>query len=103
MDSRKSSEAGGASKLALEPRLAGHAAVALARTVREYRGTPLDIDASQVVEIGTLCLQVLLSAALTWRSDRESLSLVDPSEAFMTAMGHLGLNLDALQSAGAAA
>jgi len=46
------------------------------------RGAPLTIDASKVQRLGGLCLQVLLAAEATWRSDDQELTLAQPSPEF---------------------
>ena len=96
-------EAASRPRLALEPRLALQDAATLLQTVQAHRGAPLEIDASGVVEIGTPYLQILLSAAESWRSDRQTLAVVGPSDAFLATIGHLGLGLEAFRAEGAAA
>ena len=58
------------------------------------RGQTIDVDASAVVRASTLGLQVLLSAAATWKSDGVSFRLVEPSGAFGDALRTLGLSSD---------
>jgi chemotaxis protein CheX len=41
----------------------------LAAALKALRGRPITLDASSVRQIGTLCLQVLISARQTWKSD----------------------------------
>jgi len=59
------------------------AAAPLARELSSLRGVPVTLDASHVTRIGGLCLQVLLSAQMTWRADDIALSLARPSTAFL--------------------
>ena len=94
---------GTASGLVLAPRLAAPDAAALVRNLQAHRGAALEIDASAVVEIGTPCLQVLLSAAASWRGDGQALKVLEPSPSFLATLGHLGLGLDALHAGVAAA
>jgi chemotaxis protein CheX len=79
------SEAGvqpAAVKLQLEPVLDLGAAERLHARLVEMRGQPLDIDASQVERLGGLCLQVLISARDTWRTDGHSAVVGQASTAF---------------------
>lgn len=41
----------------------------LASDLKVLRGHPITLEASSVRQIGTLCLQVLISARSTWQSD----------------------------------
>ncbi len=91
------------SRLVLEPRLAAEDAAAFVQSLQTFRGKPLELDASQVAEIGTPCLQVLLSAMVSWRADGQTCAVVEPSDALLAVIGHLGLDLDALQTQGVAA
>lgn len=95
---KKRSAAASGSRLTLEPRLAAQDAAALVQIVQARRGAALEIDASGVTEIGTPCLQVLLSAARTWRGDRQMLAVVEPSAGFLATIGHLGLGLDTFRA-----
>ena len=69
-------------------------------SLRARRGAAMEIDASEVVEIGTPCLQVLLSAAASWRADGWALAVVEPSSDFFVALGHLGLGTRRLSGRG---
>lgn len=44
------------------------------------RGEPITVDGANVKRLGGLCLQVLLSAAATWRTDGQTFALVSPSD-----------------------
>ena len=79
------SEAGASpavAKLQLEPILDLGAAERLHARLMEVRGQPLDIDASQVERLGGLCLQVLISARDTWRTDGQAAVIGQTSTAF---------------------
>ncbi len=52
-----------------------NAAEPLRQALASRRGAPLVIDGSQVVRLGGLCLQVLLSAHKTWAEDGQDLRL----------------------------
>jgi chemotaxis protein CheX len=57
------------------------AARPLADQFLALRGGAVRVDASKVERLGALCLQVLLSAQITWAGDRQALTLKDPSPA----------------------
>ena len=56
------------------------------------RGRPVDIDASHVARLGGQCLQVLLSAAKTWKADETPFALVNPSSEFVEGLARLGVS-----------
>ena len=58
----------------------------------EARGRPLQVDASQVEQIGALCLQVLLAARNTWKADGVALELTASSSEFDEGLALLGAN-----------
>lgn len=66
--------------------------------LRTLRGAPLEIEAHSVRRLGGLCVQVLLSAAATWRGDKIALRLVEPSPEFEESLRLLGLSADALSA-----
>lgn len=66
------------------------AAAGLKASILAQRGSPLELDASGVRRLGGLCLQVLLAAASTWRTDGQSFSLTTPSESFAEAIRLFG-------------
>ena len=68
------------------------AAAPLRDALLALRGSPLDLDASGVANLGGLCLQVILSAAKTWDADGCQMRIVDPSEPFQQAIQLLGQN-----------
>ena len=55
------------------------------------RGAELEVDASRVRRLGAQCLQVLLSAAMTWRADDVPLTFADPSPDFLDGLTLLGM------------
>ena len=71
----------------------------LAGELLSARGSDVILDASAVERLGTQCLQVLLSAAATWRSDGACLSIEEPSPAFCDALALAGLDLCDLTAA----
>ena len=66
------------------------AAGPLAQRILGFQGRPLTIDASGVERLGGLCLQVLLSARLSWAVDRLPLTIVNPSKAFLDSLELFG-------------
>jgi chemotaxis protein CheX len=67
------------------------AAAPLASAFLEKRGTEIVVDASRVDKLGGQCLQVLLSACLTWKADELSFEVVEASAAFGEALELLGI------------
>jgi chemotaxis protein CheX len=67
------------------------AAAQLASELRSLNGHPVEIDAHAVGRISTLCIQVLLSAAVTWVADCIAFRIFNPSDAFLQAIHLLGL------------
>ncbi len=57
------------------------------------RGDDIQLDASNVQRVGGLGLQVLLSAAATWRGDGHRLAAINPSQAFTETVRLSGANL----------
>ena len=56
------------------------------------RGKPVDIDASHVERLGGQCLQVLLSAAKTWKADKTSFVVINRSSDFAESLARLGVS-----------
>lgn len=81
----------------LPPVLDREAALKLTEIFRESRGRRLILDASQVTRLGTPCVQVLLSAAQTWREDLVSIRIVEASRPFREGLALLGLSVQALE------
>lgn len=78
-----------------------NAAEPLLEALKAARGQPVDVDAAEVARSGTLCLQVLLSAAQTWQRDGVPFRIISPSEAFVAATELLGLTPSQLAMDGA--
>jgi chemotaxis protein CheX len=70
------------------------AASSLAESFAKLVGEPLAVDASRVQRLGASCLQVLLAAARTWKTEGDALSLVEPSPRFLEDLNLLGLAPD---------
>jgi chemotaxis protein CheX len=68
------------------------AATPLALRILTLRGKPVAFDASRVQKLGGLCLQVLLSARLTWGADKISLTVIEPSANFQKSLEIFGVS-----------
>jgi chemotaxis protein CheX len=66
------------------------AAGILAKSLLGLTGAGLSIDAGKVQRLGASCLQVLLSAALTWKAEGHSLILAQGSDRFLDDLRLLG-------------
>ena len=64
----------------------------LAEKFLGLRGQNVVIDASKVERVGTQCVQILLSAAATWKDDMAPLAIANPSDAFTAGLKLLGLS-----------
>lgn len=81
-----------ANSLILEADLGPKAVSELHAALLARRGHAIEVDASNVDHIGGRCLQLLLSAKLTWASDDQDFRLVSPSQSMMQALELTGLN-----------
>lgn len=76
--------------LALPVKMDADAAGQLKASLLERRSQSLSIDASDVEQMGTLCLQVLLSAQKNWRREGRGFVVKNPSPAFRDSVALLG-------------
>ena len=67
------------------------AAAPLVGELLSHRGEELSVDASRVRRLGGQCLQILLSAAMTWKADEVPLAFVNPSPDFIEGLERLGI------------
>lgn len=67
------------------------AAAPLAIAFLERRGAEIVVDASRVEKLGGQCLQVLLSAAFTWKADEVPFGVVAASAGFLDGLALLGI------------
>jgi len=74
------------------------AAGSLLESLLKLAGEDLVIDASKVQRLGASCLQVLLSAARTWKAEGTSLILAHGSERFIDDLRLLGFTPETLLS-----
>lgn len=84
----------GAAVLRLGQVLDLNAAGPLANELLALRGSALEVDASAVERMGAQCLQVLLSARLTWDADGADFAVVAASEEFTSTLALLGAPID---------
>jgi chemotaxis protein CheX len=80
----------GALSLRLGETLDLRAAGPLARDLLAVRGRAVTLQAGEVRRLGGLCLQVLLSADLSWARDGVELRIEAPSPAFCDAVRMFG-------------
>jgi chemotaxis protein CheX len=76
--------------VALGDNLDMNAAAPLVAALREARGAPVRLDATDVRRIGGQCLQVLLSAQATWAADGQPFEVVSPSPEFAEGLALMG-------------
>ncbi|MDB5454224.1 MAG: hypothetical protein JWO33_2802 [Caulobacteraceae bacterium] len=74
-----------AARIVLPKAMSLTAAAPLASRLTSLQGAPIVLDASQVERLGGLCLQVLLSASVTWRAAGVPFEIDKPSSAFTEA------------------
>ena len=90
----KGKKAAATKTLSLDSVLDLNAAGSLHSKLMALRGSDLAIDATGVERVGTLCIQVLISAAKTWEEEKQSLTFSGMSEALMKTMQLSGVNYD---------
>ena len=76
--------------LRLEPTLDLNAAEPLRRALNDLRGQAVKVDASQVIRLGGLCLQLLISARKTWAEEGRTFRLQDRSPEFTEQLSVFG-------------
>lgn len=82
-----------AALISLAPVLNSAAAAGLTSDFLSVRGQPVQVDAGEVTQIGGLCLQVLLSAGMTWASDNVAFALTPVSQTLRDQASLLGADL----------
>ena len=87
-------KAAAAKTLSLDNVLDLNAAGSLHSQLLGMRGSDLVIDASAVEKVGTLCIQVLMSARKTWEEEKKSLTFSEMSDALMKTMQLSGVNYE---------
>ena len=82
--------------LALQERLDFNAVSSLKAEIEGHSGTNLEINASSVTHMGTLCLQVLIAASQDWARSGHRFLLTQPSEICATQLSLHGFSPDTL-------
>ena len=72
--------------------LDANAAEPLAENLLQKRGKQLRMDASRVTRISIPCVQVMLSAARTWKADNQAFEIINASESFQRDLKAAGLS-----------
>ena len=84
--------------LVLAKRLDLTEVTALRQSLLDHLDQAITLDASGVVHLGGLCLQVLLSAALDQRAAGRALHISPRSTAFDSALSSFAVSLGSIQS-----
>lgn len=63
----------------------------LAEELRQSRGHPIMLDASNVTFLGALSLQLLIAACRQWKDDSMAFKIMSPSEAFLDGLNLMGV------------
>jgi chemotaxis protein CheX len=82
--------------LSLQEKLDFAAVSALKSEIEAQVGNDLEINASAVEHMGTLCLQVLLAAARDWSRAGHKFQMINASETCLTQLSLHGFNPDTL-------
>ncbi len=82
--------------ITLQERLDFGAVTPLKTTILDHAGQDLEIDASQVAHMGTLCLQVLIAAANDWKQAGKTFRIISPSETCQTQLALHGFSPDTI-------
>lgn len=64
-------------------------AAQLRRDLSKFKNSPLSIKSDAVERVSTSCLQVLLTAAQTWKSLGHEFTLEQPSQVLVESLGRL--------------
>ncbi|WP_457647453.1 STAS domain-containing protein [Profundibacter sp.] len=82
--------------ITLQERLDFGAVTPLKTNILGHAGQDLEIDASQVAHMGTLCLQVLIAAANDWKQAGKTFRIISPSETCKTQLALHGFSPDTI-------
>ncbi len=61
-----------------------------------HRGTPIVVDAGQVRRTGMQAVQILISAAQTWKADGQNYVVTNPTQEFLDTVALAGLSREQL-------
>ena len=82
------------STLKLSPVLDLNQASVLHGKLMEMRGSPVDVDASEVERVGAQCAQVLMAGIKAWEADGKPFTFSKASEAFDKTLKLIGMDID---------
>lgn len=82
--------------ITLQDRLDFGAAPDLKAELLAQTGNDLQVDASGVTHMGTLCLQILIAASTDWARQGQKFELSSPSEVCVTQLSLHGFSSDTL-------
>lgn len=82
--------------ITLHERLDFGAAPDLKAEIIGLLGNDLEIDASKVTHMGTLCLQILIAASNEWANSGHKFNLTSPSDICVTQLSLHGFSTDTL-------
>ena len=85
--------------LILEENLTVMSAANLYENLKARKGQPTQIDASNVAHLDIPALQILLSAAKLWASEKLSFEITNISDNFQIGLDTLGVDLSELNTA----
>ena len=84
------------SEVTLDAKLASTAAPGLFAQLKELRQQTVVLNASEVEQIGVLCIQIIMSASKTWADEGHSFEVIEPSEAFLSTLDVVGVTAQEL-------
>jgi len=82
--------------ITLQDRLDFGAVTPLKSAILGHSGQDMEIDASEVTHMGTLCLQVLIAAANDWKLAGKVFRITSPSDICETQLALHGFSPDTL-------
>ena len=82
--------------ITLQERLDFGAAPDLKSEIIGHVGKDLEVDASAVTHMGTLCLQIIIAAASDWKKSGQNFNLISPSDACKTQLSLHGFSSETL-------
>jgi len=82
--------------IVLSPKLDLAAASALATELRECKDEEIILDLSEVKHFGALCMQALISAAVTATSEERKISITNVSDRVLDQMRAMGMTPEAI-------
>ena len=86
-----------AKQMSLAAKLDTAAAAGLRSQLEGASDESIVFDAGQVEQLGTLCLELLMSAVVLWRNAGQSITFENISKQMTDDLGRVGLTPDALQ------